>query len=687
MKLRYLAKLSLLGSLFGLAVTMSVVYHTWHTLRADLAEIERLVTIESRVVEIGVAVSHVLLFRPGPQVVEGLRLEIAALLETLYDMDHYAALAARQHLEEIEEIITSAFTREEGLFPALGDRQTAVNVIGGQLGIHQAGLIGALKTIIAERYASVDRSLQRSIQTLALLAVVMAALALFGFAVIHWRITAPVTALERTIARVGGGDLDARVPPLGKDELGQLGESFNRMAELRQQHEMKIRDYQAELRHSLEKLSNMAYKDHLTGLLSRDGFVELLRKSLENTQRVGGFVVALNIAGMRDINETYGYSQGDQLLREIGRRIEEWLSDGGLVGRVGGDEISIFMPRGDAQRIDMAGAAESVSVLFQEPFRLPGGSIRVEVNFGLVQVATDALGALRRAEIALFNARGTGRQWLVFTPEMERDTHERLRITHNLRSALNNDEFELFYQPKVELASGSLIGAEALLRWRHPRLGMQSPAQFIPVAEQSRLIVPIGEWALREACRQLRQWQAEGLPLVPIAVNVSLVQFLNTDLAGAVRRILTETATGPAELELEITESVFDEGSGRLMQQIRRLRADGVAMSLDDFGTGYSSLRYIREYPFTGIKLDLSFVKRILEDSYSRAICEMVIRIGQELNFQVIAEGIETREQCDLLQSMGCLYGQGYMIAKPLPAAEFRKWLEKGDIKLIPPPQ
>lgn len=680
MKLRYLAKISLIGSLLGLAVTTLVVYHTWQSLRSDLGEIERLITIESRAVELGVAVNHILLFRPGPSVAAGVRREITALLAAIDNLDHYATRPARQHLIEIEQLILAVFSLDESEWRGAGDERLALNVAGTQLGIHQMGLSGALKTILADHYQSVDQSLQTAIRTLAIMALALAGISLFGFALIHRRITGPVLALERAIAKAGAGELGARVPPLGSDELGHLGESFNTMADIRQQHEEKIKSYQAKLRQSLEKLSNLAYKDQLTGLLSRDGFVELLRKFLESSEKVTGFVVALNIVGMRDINETYGYTQGDQLLREIGLRTEEWLGDGGLVGRVGGDEISIYIAGGDANRMDIDGAAESVSALFEEPFRLPGGTIAIEVNFGLVHASKDALGALRRAEIALFSVRRGSGQWQVFSPDMERQTHDRLRITHNLRQALLNNEFALHYQPKVELATGRLIGAEALLRWQHPYLGTQSPAQFIPVAEQSKLIIPIGVWALEEACRQLRQWQSDGYPVVPIAVNVSLVQFLNTDLAGSVQRILQQTHTRADELELEITESVFDQGSGRLMQQIQRLRANGVAVSLDDFGTGYSSLRYIRQYPFTGIKLDLSFVDKITEDSYSRAICEMVIRIGKELNFEVIAEGIETKEQHRILQDLGCLIGQGYYISKPLPAKDFCKLLKNGAI-------
>lgn len=678
MSIRWLTRVSMIAGLLGLGLMMVISYQSWQSLRSDVAEVERLTQIENRAAELNLAMNHLLLVRSSPSLVTGVRDEISQLVELLEGVDHPAARPARLHLREIEQILLAVPSAENAARDDQ-DVQRAINVAATQIGIHEGGLASALITILSDRHESINRSLTVTMMSLVLVAVTIVGLALLGFFVLHRRIGRPVAVLGRAIDAMRQGDLDTRVETAGTDELAQLGQSFNRMAEIRQQHEREIEQYQQDLQHSVERLRNIAYYDQLTGYWSREGFIRQLDQKLAPADGTAdGYVLAFNINGMRDINETHGYAQGDRLFREIGRRMSEWLGEDSLVARVGGDEFAAFRRADAASRDDLDEIARGLIEQFETPFELPAGRLHVDIHFGIAPVGrSDATQALRQAEIALFAARhGSRRQWRAFTPDMERETHERLRMTENLRDALAREQLLLHYQPQVALDTGRLSGCEALLRWHHPRFGIQSPNQFIPVAEQSKLIVPIGEWVLRESCRQIVDWDEAGLPPAQVAVNVSLVQLLTTDFGATVRQVLDETGADPSRLSLEITENIFDRRSRRMLGMIDDLRALGAAVTLDDFGTGYSSLRYLREYQFSAIKLDLSFVQRITDDAYSRAICEMVIRIGTELDTPVIAEGIETQAQLEALRDLGCRHGQGYLFSHPLEPERFRQLLE-----------
>lgn len=675
MKLRKLTSLSVTASLIGFTLTFFLVTNTWDDLSADIEEINRLADIQSQATELNVAANHLILTHSHSAIIDGIRNQVNQLLNQLDRINHYATRPARQHLLEMEQLLLSISEMNRDTQPLSRPDLRPLNMMAAQVSIHESGMTAALKTILSDRHASLDRSLQNSLITLIFLAVLVATFSLLGFTLLHRRISGPVQVLQETIHRHQSGDTDARVPDLGRHELGQLGKSFNHLADDHQRHEAELSAYQTELESSLKKLETLAYQDPLTGGLSREGFVEELRRIRSTYHANDGYLAAFNLVGMRDINETHGYTHGDHLLRAICQRIEGWLNETGRVARVGGDEFVLYQPVGGSPLTTEDMANELLGIV-ESPYRLGEVLTQVEINIGVVDTAEDPETDLRRAEIALFSVRRSGtRQWQAFTPELEYETHERLRLTESLRTALRNDEFRLHYQPQVDLETGQLTGGEALIRWHHPSFGLQSPGQFIPVAEQSKLIIPIGEWALHEACRQIAEWREEGLPAIKLAVNVSLVQFLTSDFDQTVRRILEESGTAPNDLSLEITESVFDQRSGQLADQINRLHDLGVRLSLDDFGTGYSSLRYIRAYPFSTIKLDGSFVSRIADDHYSRSICEMVIRIGRELDADVIAEGIETEDQRQLLIELGCRTGQGFLFCRPATADSFRELL------------
>jgi len=430
-----------------------------------------------------------------------------------------------------------------------------------------------------------------------------------------------------------------------------------------------------------QQIKRLAYEDPLTGILSRNGFVKHLDEKLEHSGWPDNGVLAMiDVVNQHDINDAHGYEMGDILLTGLSRRLRDLVGERGLAGRTGGDEFVVFFPVPAGQRPDAF--LERLEQTVEQPFLLNDGEVSVEIDLLIGYTVLDEQRRsteklIREAELALFEHRrrgSAGQSRIAYSSELKTQSDERIQLTHELRRALDAEEFELHFQPKVNLTDGSLISAEALIRWRHPERGLLSPGLFIPVAEQSQLIGPIGNWALRAACRQMSEWRRNDLDVVRVAVNVSQVQFMLGDFSAKVRSALEEFGVDPDHLSLEITESVFERHSDRLLSEICELKRLGVRLSLDDFGTGYSSLLYLQRYPFDEIKIDRGFVDRILEENYSRDIVLAVMNMARALGAEVVAEGIESKEIAAALLEMGCLYGQGFYYSMPLESEDFR-WL------------
>lgn len=428
------------------------------------------------------------------------------------------------------------------------------------------------------------------------------------------------------------------------------------------------------------QLSRIAYHDPVTDTMNRRGFIQAFEEwVLREGWPSDGFIVMLDIEGLRKVNDAHGFACGDRLLARIGRRLHERMGGSGIVGRTGGDEFVVFFPpqpgrTGEDQRL-LLGTA------FEGPFEL--GAVRVDAvaRFGYTRLGAqkrDAESLLHEAELALFEKGTPGGVWGEYTDALDFEARRRLRLSGELRRALDDRQFELHYQPKVDLQSGRMVAGEALMRWNHPERGLQSPGVFIPIAEQSQLIVPLGNWALREACRHLRDCRNDGLTGFAVSVNVSMVQLRSDAFFRRVRDALNDYGIPPEALTLEITESVFENESDRLRQRLQDLHDLGIRLSLDDFGTGYSSLLYLQRYPFDEIKVDRGFVMGILHDSYSRRIVQTVIGIADALGADVVAEGVETRAVADALQELGVRVVQGFYYSVPLAIEDFR-WLLSSD--------
>lgn len=431
-----------------------------------------------------------------------------------------------------------------------------------------------------------------------------------------------------------------------------------------------------------EQLLHDAFHDGLTGLANRALFNDHLQLTIERAKRDCGELFAvlfLDFDRFKVVNDSLGHAEGDNLLKQIAQRLESSLRSGDLVARLGGDEFTILLNHIDDSSVALR-VAERIQKNLQVPFQLSDGEIFISASIGIALSLTGherAEDMLRDADIAMYRAKSKGRaQFQVFDREMHEQASKQLRLETEMRQALERREFVLHYQPIINLKTGTLVGFESLVRWQHPSLGIVEPLDFIAAAEENNLILPLSKWILYESCRQLRLWQEKNPAAAHliVSVNLSSKQFLQPDLAEQTAAILEKTGLRPHYLKLEITESHIIDNSETAVRTMAKLRALGVELSLDDFGTGYSSLSYLLRLPVNYLKIDRSFVRRMIESQEHSEIVRTIIKLGQNLKLKVIAEGIETNEQFAQLKTLNCEFGQGYFFARPM-AAEAAEYL------------
>jgi diguanylate cyclase (GGDEF)-like protein/PAS domain S-box-containing protein len=427
-----------------------------------------------------------------------------------------------------------------------------------------------------------------------------------------------------------------------------------------------------------ERLHHLAYYDDLTGLPNRTLLAKLVDQALTVAQRndENGGVLFINLNRFKAINDTLGRQQGDELLKQVAQRFRGTLREQDVVARLSGDEfaVALFDIR---QHFEATTVAQKLLQSLAEPFIIDGNDLRVGASIGVSvypQDGDDAEALLRLADIAMARAKqggDAGNENVVFySREMNQGMQERMRLESGLRHAIRHGQLLLHYQPKFEIGTDRLVGAEALVRWRHPERGMVPPAEFIPMAESTGLIVPLGEWVLEAACEQAAAWQRAGVAPLRVAVNVSAREFTDK-LPNRVRALLERHRLDPQWLELEITESTLMNDIERAIGIMDRISELGVSLSLDDFGTGYSSLSYLKRFPIHTLKIDRSFTTGVPTDSNDCAIASTIISMGRQLKHRVIAEGVETAEQLAFLRQAGCDEVQGYLYSKPLAVDEF----------------
>jgi diguanylate cyclase (GGDEF)-like protein len=426
---------------------------------------------------------------------------------------------------------------------------------------------------------------------------------------------------------------------------------------------------------SEERIAHLARHDAVTALPNRVLFRERLEQALANRRRHGGSValLCLDLDQFKAVNDTLGHPVGDALLKLVADRIKGDLRDEDTVARLGGDEFAILQI-GGAQPRDSAALARRLIDSVNRPYRIGEDAIDVGVSIGIVAVAEDACDPdqlFKHADLALYRAKADGRgTFRFFEARMDAEVRARRQLEKDLRESLTRGDFELHYQSLHGAADQAAVGFEALLRWRHPTRGLVQPGDFISVAEETRLIVPLGEWVLRQACHDAAKWPGH----LRLAINVSAAQFRATNLVQAVMSALAASGLAANRLEIEITETILMQGNEAL-RTLHQLRELGVRMIMDDFGTGYSSLSYLHSFPFDRMKIDRSFVRHMIEKPDSAAIVRAIVQLGASLGISTIAEGVETPEQFQALRQMGCGEVQGYLFSRPEPIADALKRL------------
>jgi len=523
---------------------------------------------------------------------------------------------------------------------------------------------GSLVAFIPTRdliQATRDRGLRLSGISLALLAVILAA----GFLMAR-AVSKPLRAMVAGAREMTVGNYGRLVAPSHVRELDDLSGAFNHLGE--------------QLEAQRAELERQAFHDALTGLPNRSLFLDRLHHAMHRASRrnsqIG--VLFLDLDNFKFINDSLGHPVGDQLLVAVAGRLQSTLREEDTAARLGGDEFTVLF-EDPADRSTVARVVERIQTQFEAPFMLGDIEVFINASIGIAfndRDSSDPNTLMRDADVAMYRAKLKGKAcYEVFDDSMNASVTERLGLQNELRKVIENGELVLYFQPIVALSTGAVVEVEALVRWLHPRRGLMAPSEFIPLAEETGLIVPIGQWVVREACLQARCFQARwpSNPPLAVSVNLSAVQVQRPGLVEAIARTLEETGLDAASLTLEMTESLIMENVAATVDTLRQLKDLGIHLSIDDFGTGYSSLAYLNRFPIDALKLDRSFIGGLGQDFRDAPIVRAVIVFAKALNLTVTGEGIETAEQMAYLRDLGCDRGQGYYLSRPLPASQLNE--------------
>ncbi len=572
---------------------------------------------------------------------------------TIPERDRFLALIAGPGQGSIDSVWLDGVRRVTHVAPIYGANQGGIYM---RVGIPHDAVFGEAQ----------DALLRNVLLMLGAAILVLA----FGWLASDHLVLRRVRDLRDTARRFGAGDFGAR-PHIAPDggELGELASAFDEMA--------------AGLAERQQRIDYLATRDSLTDLPNRRLFLDRATQALAYAARSERYLALLmiNVDRLSVVNDSLGRAQGDALLAAIADRLRACVRQEDTVARFEGDEFTLLLA--DLERVEHAvSTAAKIAETFSEPLNIGGNELHITVSVGVALYPEDGESVhtlIKYAHSALHRVKAMGGNGLQFyAPQMSVDAAERLRLEQALRRALERDEFELHYQPKVCLRTGRIAGLEALIRWRHPEIGMVAPDRFIPLAEETGLIEPIGAWVLRRACLQIREWQDAGLAPGSVAVNLSARQFWHGGLAAQVSAILEECGVAGEALELEITETAVMRDLEATVVTLLELRDLGAAISIDDFGTGYSSLGYLRRLPLNKLKIDRSFVRDITHDPSAALLTREIVAIAHALNLTVVAEGVEHEAELAFLVQNGCDEVQGYYFSRPLPAADIRHLLEAG---------
>lgn len=439
-----------------------------------------------------------------------------------------------------------------------------------------------------------------------------------------------------------------------------------------------------EAKKAQETIRHMAYHDALTGLPNRRLFIEHLSEAINQAKEKDSHLAVLfiDLDRFKWINDTLGHGIGDQLLKDVAERLKSTLDEQDVVSRQGGDEFTVLLRDSDEEQT--ARKAQKIIDTLSKPFFLEEDEVFLTVSIGISlypENGEDIESLIKHADAAMYRAKEHGNVFKFYAADVDQAINRNMLLERELHKALDQGEFSVYYQPQWDIASGQMIGAEALIRWNHPELGSISPAEFIPLAEETGLIVPIGEWVLYTACKQMKEWQDRGFPPINVSVNLSPRQFQQHNLIDRIAEILEETGLNPEFLELEITEGIAMHHEDFAIEKLKQLQELGIKIAIDDFGTGYSSLSYLKKFPIHKLKIDQSFVRDIVVDQEDETITRSIIAMAKNLKLRVIAEGVENEEQFSFLRDQFCDEVQGFLFSPPKPASAMEELLQEAGQK------
>lgn len=499
--------------------------------------------------------------------------------------------------------------------------------------------------------------------TLLFLAILSLVLAVIGSFLIGRRITNPINALADLARHIQDGDYSRRAEAAGPVEVSELASSFNHMSDAIAFRESEIR--------------RLAYEDKLTGLPNRSLFNEKLEQVARISARTGMefSVILINIDRFKDINDTLGHEAGDEILKLVAHRLAGVVRESDTIACLGGDDFAILLTSGTPGRVTTV--VHRIRHVLEKPHSLDGQAVDISTSIGIANApehATDASTLLRQADIALNTAKRNRTDYVIYSPDYEENRREHLYLLGELRQAVDHDQLELYYQPKLDLLDNAVVSVETLIRWNHPQRGLVSPGLFIPFAEHTGAIRMVTRWVIRAAVLQCSIWQSKGINLV-VSLNISTRDLLDRELPGFLQAELQRNSVTPERLCLEITESALMEDPDYALSTVRKLHEMGVKLAIDDYGTGYSSLAYVKNLPVNELKIDRAFIMNMLSQDKDTAIVRSTMELGHNLGLNIVAEGVETTEQLNHLREIGCDYAQGYLISRPLPVTELEEWL------------
>jgi diguanylate cyclase (GGDEF)-like protein len=570
-------------------------------------------------------------------------------------------------IAEAKQTLTGAVLLSDDRNSLMGYYPIILGARPGELRPNRVGILFILNDLSASKLAAL-RSVEGEVLKSTLILMALSGMLALIF---HFTLTRRVAKVVTATERLAGGDLSAQTGLTGNDELARIGQAFDQMAR-------KIEADSLRLQESRLLLEHQALHDVLTDLPNRALIEDRLQQAILRAKRQTRSLALLimDLDGFKEVNDTLGHHMGDLLLQQVAMRLQNTLRKSDTVARLGGDEFAVLLSSADAEKAVLA--AHKILDALKSPFPIQGHSLDIGGSIGIALFpahGADGTTLVRRADVAMYVAKRANTGYAIYDSEHDQHSMAQLALTGEFGHAIENQQLAFSYQPKIDLKSGCVVSAEALVRWYHPQQGLIMPDKFIPIAERTGLIKPLTQWGLNTALRQCASWREAGLDL-SVAVNLSARNLPEPQLAENIARMLENWSVPAGWLELEITESAIMTDPVRALNILTRLDAMGVRLAIDDFGTGYSSLSYLKKLPVDSIKIDKSFVMHMSTDKNDEVIVRSTIDLAHNLDLRVVAEGVERQEAWEMLNELGCDMAQGYYISQALAAAEFAAWLK-----------